>query len=188
MWRDATRCLGAGRGAGGRAQRDDSPEFWGGFGRMPGPVWGGKGLVGAWPAPSALRQNRTGEPSLDRCRSRYRMRGARRIPAGPFTVDMDDFEESNVTRSPFYRHGWNKAKATATGARTLCAAIGEVSYRYAPVMVQRLSGVILPDSFPPCLTSNRSNIKVSKRTRAVVRVRRFAHILVTPAESALTPE
>lgn len=60
-------------------------------------------------------------------------------------VDMDNFEESNISRSPFYREGWNKAKATAIRAHGLCTALGPLQYAYAPVMIQTLGHAIFAD-------------------------------------------
>jgi len=57
-------------------------------------------------------------------------------------IDMDMFEESNISRSPFYREGWHKAKATAVGARGLCTAIGRSAYCYVTEPVQRLGDAI----------------------------------------------
>ena len=57
-------------------------------------------------------------------------------------VDMDHFEDSNVTRSPFYREAWAKAKAVAIGARSMCTARGEVVYRFAECMIQRLGDAV----------------------------------------------
>jgi molybdopterin/thiamine biosynthesis adenylyltransferase len=57
-------------------------------------------------------------------------------------VDMDDFEESNATRSPFYSDGWPKAKAVTLGARQLCTAGVGILYRYAECMIQRLGDAI----------------------------------------------
>lgn len=57
-------------------------------------------------------------------------------------IDMDTFEESNMTRSPFYRDGAHKAKATAVGARAMCTAMGPITYRYTCDMVQRLGDAL----------------------------------------------
>ena len=57
-------------------------------------------------------------------------------------IDMDIFEESNISRSPFFRLGWNKAKATALYAKQLCTATGSAVYAYSTDMVQRLGDAI----------------------------------------------
>lgn len=57
-------------------------------------------------------------------------------------IDMDVFEESNATRSPFYCQGASKAKATAEGAARLCTATNEKHYRYGSTHVQRFGDAI----------------------------------------------
>ena len=61
-------------------------------------------------------------------------------------IDMDSFEDSNATRSPFYQEGTPKASATAKGAHRLCTATGTKHYRYATVHVQRLGDAIFEDA------------------------------------------
>lgn len=61
-------------------------------------------------------------------------------------IDMDRFEESNISRSPFYRQGCNKAYAVAHGARRLCTATTDVTYRYFSSMVQWLGDAIFTNS------------------------------------------
>jgi molybdopterin/thiamine biosynthesis adenylyltransferase len=51
-------------------------------------------------------------------------------------IDMDRFERSNASRSPFYREGWNKAKATTLECSRLCTAQSATDYRYSPCMIQ----------------------------------------------------
>ena len=57
-------------------------------------------------------------------------------------IDMDRFEESNISRSPFYRRGCNKAEAAALAAQRLCTATGPIRYRYANCMVQWLGDAV----------------------------------------------
>jgi hypothetical protein len=57
-------------------------------------------------------------------------------------VDMDHFEPSNHSRSPFYRDRQSKAKSTAAGAKALCTAWGSINYSYAMTMVQALGDAI----------------------------------------------
>lgn len=61
-------------------------------------------------------------------------------------IDMDVFEESNATRSPFYRQGAPKALATAQGAARLCTATGPIDYRYGSTQVQRFGDAIFEDA------------------------------------------
>lgn len=57
-------------------------------------------------------------------------------------VDMDTFEESNITRSPFYRKNAGKARATAAGAMAMCTATGPIHYRHTNAMVQWLGDAL----------------------------------------------
>lgn len=57
-------------------------------------------------------------------------------------IDMDHFEESNATRSPFYRGGSAKAEAVAAGARAMCTATTDIVYRFAVGMIQSLGDAI----------------------------------------------
>lgn len=57
-------------------------------------------------------------------------------------VDMDYFEESNATRSPFYSEGRAKAEAVTSGARAMCTATGDIVYRFAVGMIQRLGDAL----------------------------------------------
>lgn len=59
-------------------------------------------------------------------------------------VDMDAFEASNATRSPFYRPGAAKAAATCLGAAALCTAPEGADYGYFNGRVQELGDAGLP--------------------------------------------
>lgn len=58
-------------------------------------------------------------------------------------IDMGSFDDdSNISRSPFWRRGWEKAKAVTLGARKHCTATKNVSYSYSTCMVQELGDAI----------------------------------------------
>ncbi len=58
-------------------------------------------------------------------------------------IDMGSFDDmSNITRSPFWKEGWSKAQAVASGASSICTHAGKTAYRFATGMVQVLGDAL----------------------------------------------
>lgn len=82
-------------------------------------------------------------------------------------IDLDRFEDSNATRSPFYRSGALKARATAEGALRRCTATTPISYRYAATHVQRLGDAIFENATAVlcAVDCRRTRAWLAQRTR-----------------------